>query len=253
MKLEYILTSCNLNPLYYNFIPVFVRAWKKLIPEVKIVIVLIAESIPENLSKYSEYIKLFLPIKNVSTSFISQYIRILYPCILNSNEGILITDMDILPLNSRYYINSIQNIPNNKFVYYRGLILGGNEYSICYNIANSETWKEIFKIQNEEGIISRLKEIFEKIEHREGHGNIGWNKDQLDLFTYINKWDKKNENFIMLNDNDTGFKRLCRSQHWNIKNKRLQLLLKEGNFTDYHAYRPYEKYKEINDMIIDLI
>ena len=107
------------------------RAWKKLIPEVKIVIVLIAESIPENLSKYSEYIKLFLPIKNVSTSFISQYIRILYPCILNSNEGILITDMDILPLNSRYYINSIQNIPNNKFVYYRGLILGGNEYSIC--------------------------------------------------------------------------------------------------------------------------
>ena len=83
--------------------------------------------------------------------------------------------------------------------------------------------------------------------------NVGWNKDQLDLFIYINKWDKKNENFIMLNDKNTGFNRLCRSKNWNIKNKRLQLLLKGGNFTDYHALRPYEKYKEINDMVIDFI
>ena len=29
MKLEYVLTSCNLNHLYCDFIPVFIRAWKK--------------------------------------------------------------------------------------------------------------------------------------------------------------------------------------------------------------------------------
>ena len=29
--------------------------------------------------------------------------RILYPCILNSTGGVMITDMDMLPLNSQYY------------------------------------------------------------------------------------------------------------------------------------------------------
>ena len=87
MKLEYVLTSCNLNPLYCDFIPIFIKAWKKLIPEIKIVIVLIAESIPEKFLNFSEYIKLFQPIENVSTAFVSQYIRILYPCILNSTGG----------------------------------------------------------------------------------------------------------------------------------------------------------------------
>ena len=39
------------------------------------------------------------PIENISTSFISQYIRILYPAILNYKSGILITDIDMLPMN----------------------------------------------------------------------------------------------------------------------------------------------------------
>ena len=89
MKLEYILTSCNLNPLYCDFIPIFIRAWKKLIPEIKIVIVLIAENIPEKFIEYSQYIRLFKPIENVSDAFISQYVRMLYPSILNSNGGVL--------------------------------------------------------------------------------------------------------------------------------------------------------------------
>lgn len=253
MKLEYVLTSCNLNPLYCDFIPIFIRAWKKLIPEIKIVIVLIAESIPEKFIKYSEYIKLFPLLENVPTAFVSQYIRILYPCVLNSVGGVMITDMDMLPMNSKYYTKPVERFDNDKFIYYRGNLSLSNEYAICYISSVSKTWKDIFRIEDKEDIRKRLIEVFNSFEHKEGHGNIGWNKDQLDLFTYVNKWDKKNENFIMLNDKDTGFKRLCRSQHWGIENKRLQLMLKRGNFTDYHALRPYEKYKEINDMVIDFI
>ena len=51
-----------------------------------------------------------------STSFISQYIRLLYPAILNSEGGVLITDMDMLPMNSDYYIKSIEDINNDKFI-----------------------------------------------------------------------------------------------------------------------------------------
>lgn len=252
MKLEYVLTSCNLNPLYCDFIPIFIRAWKKLIPEIKIVIVLIAESIPKKFIKYSEYIKLFPPIENVSSAFISQYIRILYPCILNSTGGVMITDMDMLPMNSQYYTKPIESFDNDKFIHYLCKGAGYLEYFICYNIATSCTWKEIFKIEGIEDIRKRLLEVFTSFEHTEGHGCKGWNKDQLDLYFYINKWDNFSDRFISLDIDKLSFKRLCRSQNFSMNNK-IKKLINLNFFTDYHAYRPYEKYKEINDMIIDLL
>ena len=170
MKLEYVLTSCNLNPLYCDFIPIFIRSWKKLIPEIKIVIVLIAESIPEKFIKYSEYIKLFYPLEKVSTAFVSQYIRILYPCILNSTGGVMITDMDMLPLNSQYYTKPIESFDNDKFIYYRGNLSLSNQYAICYILSVSKTWKDIFRIEDKEDIKKRLLEVFNSFEHREGHG-----------------------------------------------------------------------------------
>ena len=54
MKLEYVITSCNLNKLYCDFIPIFVKAWKKLIPDIKVKIILIAEKIPEEYQSYDE-------------------------------------------------------------------------------------------------------------------------------------------------------------------------------------------------------
>ena len=50
---------------------------------------------------------IFEPIKNILTSFTSQFIRLLYPCILNYKNGVLITDMDMLPMNNTYYTENI--------------------------------------------------------------------------------------------------------------------------------------------------
>ena len=63
---------------------------------------------------------MFPSVENVSTAFVSQYIRIMYPCILNSTGGVMITDMDMLPLNSQYYTKPIESFDNDKFIYYRG-------------------------------------------------------------------------------------------------------------------------------------
>ena len=39
MKLTNILVATDMNPLYYKFIPIFIRAWNKLCPNVKITII----------------------------------------------------------------------------------------------------------------------------------------------------------------------------------------------------------------------
>jgi hypothetical protein len=47
MILDCVLTSVNLNPLYIDFIPIFVKTWNKLYPNVDVKIILVGDEIPE--------------------------------------------------------------------------------------------------------------------------------------------------------------------------------------------------------------
>ena len=122
MKLDCVLTAVNENKLYIQFVPYFIKVWNKIYPDIDIKVILIANSIPEILNEYINNIILFEPIENVSTSFISQYIRLLYPAILNYKNGIMITDIDIVPMNNIYYTENISNYDNNKFIYLRNFV-----------------------------------------------------------------------------------------------------------------------------------
>ena len=103
MKLDCVITSVNLNHKYSQFIPLFIKSWSKLLPHIDIKIILINDCIPDKYKEFKENIILFKPIEKMHTAFIAQYIRILYPAILNYKNGILISDMDMIPMNDFYY------------------------------------------------------------------------------------------------------------------------------------------------------
>ena len=88
MKLDCVLTSVNENSLYLDFVPIFIKTWNKLYPQLDVKIILIAKNIPDNLLLFKKNLILFNPIDNVLTSFTSQIIRLLYPCILNYNNSV---------------------------------------------------------------------------------------------------------------------------------------------------------------------
>ena len=56
MKINCILTSCNLNKKYTDFIPLFIKSWKKFYPDIDVKIVLICNKIPDYLNQWSPYI-----------------------------------------------------------------------------------------------------------------------------------------------------------------------------------------------------
>lgn len=252
MILDCVLTSVNENPLYLDFIPLFIKTWNKLYPLVEIKIILIAKMIPKEYLPYKDNLILFEPLENVSTSFISQYIRLLYPSILNYKNGIMITDIDIIPMNKTYYTNNIEPYSNDKFIYYRdNICFEYNQIAMCYNIALPKVWSSIFKIKSKEDIKERLITKYQSIHYKEGHGNTGWCTDQLDLYQNVMDWNKKTNNFIQLKEIETEFCRLDR--HCFILNHILEDNIKNGKYTDYHCYRPYKKYKLINDKIYELL
>jgi hypothetical protein len=252
MILDCVVAACNYNELYYDLIPLFIKAWTKLYPLVDIKIIFIHDCIPDFLLEYEKYIILFKPLPKISTAFISQYIRNLYPCILDYKNGILITDIDMLPMNSVYFTKNIENIDDDKFIYLRHDLLNVNEIAMCYNVALNKTWREIFNIHNINDMINRLYEVNNNIVYVDGHGKSGWNTDQLHLYNYVMEWNKKTNNFIYFHDNYTNYKRLDRI-FFNTLNHQLIHSIKNGYYSSYHVHRPYSKYKELNDAIINLL
>jgi hypothetical protein len=249
-----ILVSCNKNPLYYNFIPIFIKSWKILLPDVRINIIFISDVLLPELEPYKDHIILFQPIQNIKTPFIAQTIRILYPALLNTTGGVLITDMDMIPLNSKYFVDSIKNIDNNKFVCYRDILQNKKQLPICYNVASPSVWKNIFNINNTDDIIAKLKIEYNKVEYSGISGKLGWSTDQQILYNDVMNWNNVTNNFIALNDKKIGLYRLDRVKFKDIiLGDELKYKIKHGMFSDYHMKRPYTLFKELNDDIVNCL
>lgn len=226
-------------------------------------IVLISDTLPDHLSKYSEHIILYKLDKSLNSSFAAQYIRLLYPALLNYENSILITDMDMLPLNSKYYINSIKNIDNDTFVYYRkNIIPRGNQYVMCYNLANNKTWSDIFKINSVSDIDKRLKDVYIQCnyanhEKNKGQGSkTGWETDQIDLYFYVNNWSQYPDKLYTLTDIECNYFRLDRGEFIDddkVINDKVKQNCLDKRYSDFHAFRPNTEWREkVNEEIVQL-
>lgn len=248
MKIGTILVATDTNPLYCDFIPSFVRAWKALLPEADICIVMIAHEIPERFAPYAQHIRLFPPIPEMHTAFQSQCIRLLYPRHITRNEGVLITDMDMLPMNRSYYVDSIQSYSNDAFVVYRNVCLP-REISMCYNVAHPSVWSSMF---GNESIETMLRTWYSGTGYSGQHGGVGWGTDQAILVRMFNQWKGTK---VVLNDAVTKFRRLDRAFHTSVFDHResLGMWIRRGYFADYHCLRPYANHKEVNDFIVSCL
>lgn len=247
MRIGTILTATNANPLYTEFIPIFIESWNKILPGADICIVFVADYIPDNLKIYDKHLRLFKPIPNIHTAFIAQCIRLLYPRLITREEGVLITDMDILPMNRSYYVDPIQTISDNYFIAYRDVCLP-NEIAICYNVALPSTWREMFGNEPTE---SMLQSWYGNTEYDGASDGKGWYTDQRILLTKFNSHSGPK---TILNDNITKYNRLDRGSRNLFKNlNKLRRAVSSGAYSDYHCLRPYSDYKNINDLIVSYL
>jgi hypothetical protein len=248
MKIDIVLTSCNNNSKYLDLYPYIYDVWKKKF-NLDCYLILISDKINNELLKYKSYIILFKPIENINTAFISQNIRILYPSLFD-NKNILITDMDILPISYSYFIDSVKKYDNHSFITYTDRYVKFNQYAICYNLANSTIWKEIFNINNIDDINIILKKWYNN--NYTGIKNCpGWKNDQYKLFEYVQKWNNINNRLVILNDKILNFKRLDKKKKIRNYITRNFSIVKENilksNYTDIHiSSKKSYTYKNIN-------
>ena len=95
-----------------------------------------------------------------------------------------------------------------------------------------------------------LKDIKLRLIERYKTANNNWFTDQVDLYDAVNKWNKITDDFIILKDEDTKFKRLDRGD---MSSTTMATDIKNGLYTDYHCLRPYDDYIKENENIYNLL
>jgi hypothetical protein len=246
MRVGNVLTATDENPLYWKFIPNFIKAWKAVLPEANIHVVFVGKTVPEELEAYARYIRRVDPIEGIHTAFHAQCVRLLFPRHVGGGPT-LITDMDMLPMNRSYYTEAIKDIPDDHFTTYRDVCLPG-EIAMCYNIATSAVWTAMFGDSDME---TTLKRWYSTVRYTGEHGGSGWNTDQIILLNAFNAWPGPK---ITLNDSITGYNRLDRIHPWVFEDKgRLEMAIRRGVYSDYHCLRPYDDHKEMNDFVVSCL
>ncbi|AYV85716.1 MAG: hypothetical protein Satyrvirus33_6 [Satyrvirus sp.] len=252
MKIDFALTASDMSDHYLKLFPNIFRIWKKKFG-IDCKLILISDNIPDFLSNYIEHIILFKPIDKINTIFVAQVVRILYPCLFD-NKNVIITDADIFPISYNYFVKSIEDVPDSSFVTYRDAYLKDNMLSICYNVANSKTWYEIFGINDVSDIVNIIK-LWYNDEYTGQKNCAGWFTDQKKLYEYVMKWNSNRNRLVILNDSKLNFSRLDkRKRKYILENiSKIKDNLKNNLYTDFHIIKPYNRYKKIVDEFVNII
>ena len=254
MNLDLCLLSCDLNPMYYDFFPLIKKFWKKKVG-IDCILILIANDVPYSLQNEADSIILFPPLKNIPTAFQAQCIRLLYPCLLSKFEGIIISDMDIIPLQSDFFLKTIKDLDQKTtFCIYRDVISEHQQYPMCYCAASSETWRNLFDIHIINDIVLTLEKWYSKDDYAISSAfSEMWAQDQLQLFKAVSSSSSSSVVVKKFTDEQTKFTRLDRADvDFISKNKNeIKKEIENGKYSDFHLPRPYKNYKDLLDEILE--
>jgi hypothetical protein len=126
------------------------------------------------------------------------------------------------------------------------------QISICYNIANSKVWSDIFKIKNIEDVRKTLNDVHMRCNYGKGDKKIWWTTDQRDLYDKVVEWNKVNNKLVFIHKKGTPYLRLVRNK-FNLNDEKTKKDIKNGLYCDFHCRRPYKKFKKFNEEVYNLL
>ena len=239
MKVTKVLVSCD-NEYYAQMFPLVKESWKTICGY-DCVVVYVGHELPEILKQEKDNVFLFEPIEGIHSTFQTQCIRLLWPCLME-DETILISDMDIAPLQKEHFHDVLFKYHENMFVTYTDRYIKQKMFAMCYNVGHCRTWKEKFGVYEKGDIIAKLKSWYNGLEEKyDGKKNCpGWYTDQKQLYKHI----IDSPGVAILDDKQTCFKRLDKKEKSFILSniETLKKEIKNKKYTDFHFVRPYNKF-----------
>jgi hypothetical protein len=242
MKLSCALVACNYNPHYLAFWQVVKKAWWDVVG-IPCLMVYVAETIPKELEEDSAVIH-FKPVEGWTTATQAQVIRLLYPCLLKGDGAILLSDMDMIPMQRDFFHKGFALFDSNQFVSLRGIDEYEKQVYMCYVGATHQTWSELFGIQTVDQIRTVMEAWSKHIQADGVHGGVGWCTDQQILYTFIKALQSKQPERVGLLPWTPSIPRLDRGNpsEWIDPSLELSHKIQSKQYVDFHmpTYAPFK-------------
>ena len=234
MKIDYVLVGSNNDPMYLDFWPIISKVWKNKFNVIP-VLGLITDKEEIIHDEFGIIIKL-RRIEGYSDGLLSQLVRLYLPKHLNGN--CIMSDIDMIPISEKYFIDGLKEYDDDDFIImssHHPQTVNINQYPMCYVVGSDLNFKKLFNLNDDwETFVKKIP-------------NQGWFTDQCHLFNMINK----NQNIkykFPLRDSDFVSDRIDITNWFYDVN-----LLKNGYYVDSHMLRPYTKYKDEINKLINLL
>lgn len=213
---------------------------------------LIADEPPSEL-RADPNICVFEPVDGLHTALQAQCIRLLYPALIEGASGVLVSDVDMVPLNRSYFHQPAAFVGERDFLAYRDVFLGASEIPICYNGAHPRTWGSIFQVDDAHDVRSRLVEWGASVRYDAERGGHGWDTDQVILYrTLVERAWHRRDVWIL----DDRFTRLHRLESPHIgtggPEGALAKWIRRGLYSDFHLELPALENADLNKKVVDL-
>lgn len=253
MKLGTCVVSSDDNPLYIDFFPIIHRVWNDLV-NIRVVLALIGETIPNSLADLADDIVLVPPIDGIHPGFQSQCVRLLLPQLLPGKEAVLVSDIDMMPMSRTYFRQAVANLPDNSFVVYRSDAIPDFEQqiAICYNAASPETWRQLIgPVDDIDEANEVIKGWHDQTTYDGKHGGLGWSTDQRLLMHFVSNFELGRVR--RLTDRPLNFARLDRSSIRDRLSSAQRFLTSSRFYADYHMKRPFGEFASLNEEVAALV
>jgi hypothetical protein len=243
MQIDRVILSSNDNPKYLEFWDLVSEAWVR-IGKIKPTLFVISD---KDLGLSTKYGDVFYqsPAPHVPTAQQSQIVR-LFAATKFPKQICLTSDLDMLPLQSAYFKQTVSGIEEDKIVFYSSdAYLPGSpsypSFPMCYMCASGETFAQILGCS--------LSEFPREVDEWMNHGH-GWFTDEKVFYQKWNKWKDKAERTVYARRgfNMGGPHTINRIDRPDGSMYDRELLY-NGRYIDYHMPRPYSENKKKIDEI----
>jgi hypothetical protein len=234
VKLDRVILATNTDPTYLSFVEVTPAAWHRELGVRATVVVIGADDRPVDAGD-ADVLRV-APIPGVDTGLHAQVIRLLAPALF-PDDVCLLADIDMVPLNGRYFRDAVASAAADAFVVFRDRAYGegANRYPICYNAALGSTFADVFDVRTPDDIVATVD--------RWAGQSLGWHTDELMLFRILREWRSFQARAVLLGG--TAESRVDRSA-WSFDNA----LVRRGAYIDAHLPRPYGDHRITIDHLL---
>ena len=242
MKIDLAIHSSDSNPLYLDFWPLVSKVWK-LKFNITPVLMYIDENHDIAIDTTYGIVLKYKPIPDIPKYLQCLWVRYWIPSQYPDKISI-ISDIDMFPISRNYFVNSILELPDSKYVHLNPIF---HNFPSCYHVALGSNFSKVLELADTWE--ASIREVFESNAYACSH-NIGgetmekWGLDEAYATEKLHAY--SDQSIFVFIGRVHG--RLDRSS-WIYSESEFN----DDAYGDSHSIRPYLDHKKEIDEVVELI